>query len=541
MRNREPWFPSQFILSPEGPYEDEFGVRHSPAHGRDRCLARRDGREGPRPGHHHRQGHRRGGQAAWRRPGGAPGDRLLRGEHGGERHLYHRRRGGTGEGAIRDPGRPVPRQGAGNQAHHAESGQPGGQLYAQGRPAPAGRAGRDRRERGDLDQKAPLRDRQGLGRPDPGCARHDRTWRAGRQGGGRAGRVALGGPRFRVGGPALRGHQHLGEPEPAHHHRRHDQPGHPRRHRLRGYRADRGDQGRRGELALRLRRRQRRHPDLHQAGEEPGRRQAPGDRAQRGGRVLREPAHPGVAEQSVPDPYRRQRGDLVRRWERRRHRSVDDGPDPPARENGAVRNPVPPAPIPKPDRIADNPYPSYHDFQAEALHPGVFYTNYASIGQRRGSTNFNGSFENTRTDGVIFGLKGFTRQNFRLNVDQQLTPRVDLEISSFYGRSDNHPLSDPGSPTSGTHQAGQLGPFFAITFLPPYFDLFGTNPDGTPFTAKMPPGWTNVSNPLYSLANVQRDQVRSRFTGGGKVRWRMLDWLTGEANYNFDQEGDDYN
>jgi TonB-linked SusC/RagA family outer membrane protein len=209
--------------------------------------------------------------------------------------------------------------------------------------------------------------------------------------------------------------------------------------------------------------------------------------------------------------------------------------------NGAVIDPLTTAPILKPDRIADNPYPSYHDFQAEALHPGVFYTNYASIGQRRGSTNFNGSFENTRTEGVIFGLKGFTRQNFRLNVDQQLTPRVDLEISSFYGRSDNHPLSDPGSPTSGTQQAGQLGPFFAITFLPPYFDLFGTNPDGTPFTAKMPPGWTNVSNPLYSLANVQRDQVRSRFTGGGKVRWRMLDWLTGEANYNFDQEGDDYN
>jgi hypothetical protein len=199
------------------------------------------------------------------------------------------------------------------------------------------------------------------------------------------------------------------------------------------------------------------------------------------------------------------------------------------------------APTQKADHVADNPYPIYHDFQSEVLHPGVFYTNYLSIGQRRGATNFNASFENTKTGGVIFGLQGFGRQNFRLNVDQQLTPRLDLELSTFYGRSDNHPLTDPGSPTSNTLQGNQLGPFFSITFLPPYFDLFGTNPDGTPYTAKMPAGWTNTANPLYSLANVDREQVRSRFTGGGRARWRMLDWLTAEGNYNFDQETDNYN
>src|ERR1041384_3328511 len=461
MRNREPWFPSQFILSPEGPYEDEFGVRHSPAHGRDRCLARRDGREGPRPGHHHRQGHRRGGQAAWRRPGGAPGDRLLRGEHGGERHLYHRRRGGTGEGAIRDPGRPVPRQGAGNQAHHAESGQPGGQLYAQGRPGPA----------------IKLRGATSI---------------AGSQN-----------PLIIIDGTISRATLADIASEDI-----------ERIEVIKGAAASSlyGSDAANGVIQIFTKR---------------GKNLADGKLLV----TARNEVGASFVSRRIPvslsNPY-------LTHTDANGVTSFVDG-------NGPFIDPLTPPPILKPDRIADQPYPSYHDFQAEALHPGVFYTNYASIGQRRGSTNFNGSFENTRTEGAIFGLKGFTRQNFRLNVDQQLTPRVDLEISSFYGRSDNHPLSDPGSPTSGTQQAGQLGPFFAITFLPPYFDLFGTNPDGTPFTAKMPPGWTNVSNPLYSLANVQRDQVRSRFTGGGKVRWRMLDWLTGEANYNFDQEGDDYN
>lgn len=198
-------------------------------------------------------------------------------------------------------------------------------------------------------------------------------------------------------------------------------------------------------------------------------------------------------------------------------------------------------PVLKPDHIQDLPYPGvYHNHQKEVLHPGLFYTNYLSIGQRRGSTNFNASFENTHTEGVIFGLKGFGRQNFRLNVDQQLTPRVDLELSSFYGRSNNNPLTDPGSALSGTQQANQLGPLFGITFLPPFVDLFAKNPDGTPFLAEMPGGWINSTNPLYELANRKRDAERSRFTGGGRLRWRMLDWLTGEANYNFDQERDDF-
>ena len=189
----------------------------------------------------------------------------------------------------------------------------------------------------------------------------------------------------------------------------------------------------------------------------------------------------------------------------------------------------------KPDHISDNPYPVYHDHQKEVLHPGLFYTNYVSIGQRRGATNFNASFENTHTEGVIFGLKGFGRQNFRLNVDQSLTPRVDFELSSFYGRSNNNPLTDPRA-----LQGNQLGPFFGITFVPPYVDLLAKNPDGSPFKAQIQDNFTNATNPLYNLANEKRDSERSRFTGGGRLRWRMLDWLTGEANYNFDQEREDY-
>jgi TonB-linked SusC/RagA family outer membrane protein len=181
------------------------------------------------------------------------------------------------------------------------------------------------------------------------------------------------------------------------------------------------------------------------------------------------------------------------------------------------------------DLVADNPFPHYFDHQGRLAQPGVFLTNYVSIGQRKGSTNFNVSFQNTKTEGVIFGIKGFNRQNFRINVDQQLTPRLDLSFSSFYGRSNNNDAAQ-----------GPGAPFFAVTFVEPNIDIFATNPDGSPYRAFIPDRVANASNPLYELVNRIRENDRSRFTGAGKLRWRIADWLTAEGNYNFDQDKDDF-
>ncbi|MGE0442047.1 MAG: SusC/RagA family TonB-linked outer membrane protein [Gemmatimonadales bacterium] len=181
------------------------------------------------------------------------------------------------------------------------------------------------------------------------------------------------------------------------------------------------------------------------------------------------------------------------------------------------------------DLVADNPFPQYYDHQSEVAQPGVFLTNYVSVGQRKGQTNFNASFQNTKTEGVIFGVKGFTRQNFRINVDQQLTPRLDLSFSSFYGRSNNNDAAQ-----------GPGAPFFSLTFVEPNTDLFATNPDGSPYRAFIPDKLSNASNPLYNLFNETRENDRSRFTGAGKLRWRIRDWLTAEGNYNFDQDKDDF-
>ncbi len=183
----------------------------------------------------------------------------------------------------------------------------------------------------------------------------------------------------------------------------------------------------------------------------------------------------------------------------------------------------------KPDRIADVPYATVYDQQGQVLTHGPFYTNYISIGQRRGNTNFNVSFQNTKQDGVIILLKGYNRQNFRVNVDQALTPRLDLSVGGFFGKSNNNQVAQgPGSP------------FFAVTFVEPNINLAAPNPDGTPYAAKIPYRLSNAENPLYRLANEQINTDRSRYSGNVKATYRLLDWLSLEGNYNYDQEASNY-
>lgn len=185
--------------------------------------------------------------------------------------------------------------------------------------------------------------------------------------------------------------------------------------------------------------------------------------------------------------------------------------------------------IPEEDGIADNPYKVVHDPQKESLRPGRFVTNYISVGQRKGSTNYNASFQNTRTEGILFGIKGYTRQNARVNLDQVFSDRLDVSVGTFYAKSDNDQTTQgPGSP------------FFALTFVEPDVDLFAKNPDGSPFAAKIPNRVANASNPLYALNNIKNTTNRTRYTGTGRGRFRVFDWLTAEGNFNYDEESNSY-
>ena len=183
----------------------------------------------------------------------------------------------------------------------------------------------------------------------------------------------------------------------------------------------------------------------------------------------------------------------------------------------------------KADQISDNPYQQTYDQLGQVFHDGNLMTNYVSFGQRRGENNFNASFQNYKDGGVLNLLNGFSRQNFRVNLDQSLSDKIDLSTGAFYGRSH-------------ADQPEDTGIFFGLRFLEPNIDLLAPNKDGTPYIAniKQPPASGNLSNPLYGLSQRQINNDRDRFTGTFKTRYRPLTWLTAEANVNYDVAGQNY-
>ncbi|MEK7403030.1 MAG: SusC/RagA family TonB-linked outer membrane protein [Gemmatimonadota bacterium] len=182
----------------------------------------------------------------------------------------------------------------------------------------------------------------------------------------------------------------------------------------------------------------------------------------------------------------------------------------------------------KPNQIADNPFSIYRNHWDQVVTGGSYATQYVSIGQRRGPTNFNASLQNTKNEGVIFGLGGYNRQNYRLNLDQRVRSNVDASWSAFFGKS-----------TNGRTEEGQGGPFFGLMFLQPDVNILAANPDGTPYIAKIPLSGdvANDFNPMYELANRKINQNRNRFSGSSRVRWRLNDWLSSEGSFGYDQEG----
>jgi TonB-linked SusC/RagA family outer membrane protein len=187
--------------------------------------------------------------------------------------------------------------------------------------------------------------------------------------------------------------------------------------------------------------------------------------------------------------------------------------------------------IPEADLISDNSYPVVYDQLGQVFRSGTFLTNYVSVGQRNANSNFNTSFQNTRDYGVLDIVKGYSRQNFRLNADISLNPKLDIQSGAFFAQS----TSDEADESAGS-------PFFQLRFLEPNIDLKANNTDGSPYKAniRQAPASGNVGNPLYYFNNIKNDYDRNRFTGTFKLRYKPFTWLTAEGNSNFDKLNGSY-
>jgi TonB-linked SusC/RagA family outer membrane protein len=153
--------------------------------------------------------------------------------------------------------------------------------------------------------------------------------------------------------------------------------------------------------------------------------------------------------------------------------------------------------------------------------PALNAQNYASADGRSGTTNFHVSLSNLSDGAVMPGDLPYNRTNLRVNVDQAVSEKVQVQASGMYARSKG--------PTSN-------GDLHALTRIPAGTDLLAPDPnDSTHYVVKADPNNTEATNPIYENEQYTNEQDRGRFLGSLNVRYSPTTWVDIDANGSYDR------
>ena len=194
----------------------------------------------------------------------------------------------------------------------------------------------------------------------------------------------------------------------------------------------------------------------------------------------------------------------------------------------------------KDDHFMDSPYPTrqqsptgYYRNQLQTwLQSNTITNNYLTLGYRKGNTNFMASFSRLGDPGIMPILSGFKRQNFRFNLDQGITDKVDVSASMMYGSTS----SDQG-------QVAGAGDFFGLLQAPPDINLAHPPTNGAAGTDTVLYA-NNIDknidpqqrgNPLYDILHTNNSNQTERIFGAFTARYRPLTWLALDATYGTDR------
>jgi TonB-linked SusC/RagA family outer membrane protein len=109
-----------------------------------------------------------------------------------------------------------------------------------------------------------------------------------------------------------------------------------------------------------------------------------------------------------------------------------------------------------------------------------------------------------KNDGGVMANTGFEKQSLRVNIEQDISDRVLLQVGSNF----MHTLARRG--LSNNDNAG-VSPYMVFPFTPNIFDL-SEQPDGT-----FPDNPFERSNPLQTLANMSNDEDVWRLVGSARL------------------------
>ncbi len=183
------------------------------------------------------------------------------------------------------------------------------------------------------------------------------------------------------------------------------------------------------------------------------------------------------------------------------------------------------------DGLQDNPYPNFQDYQDQTFRNGNFFTNYLAVQGRNATTNFLVSAQRLDNQGVFNFVDGYERNSFRLNVDHQISDKLNVEVSSMYSASTSNEL-----PANGTTALVNN-----ILFILPIYDLSAPNEeDGSLYDWDIDSTSAGIRNPFYTLANRDITVKRTRLIGNIKANYDFNDWLSFNGSIALDRSTNNF-
>ncbi len=169
---------------------------------------------------------------------------------------------------------------------------------------------------------------------------------------------------------------------------------------------------------------------------------------------------------------------------------------------------------------ADNPFARYIDHQRNFFNSGLYSSTYVAVAGNNGKTNFLIDYEYNRQEGVLFATNGYKRNNFRINVDHKLTDKLKVSTSNLIV------FTKEGNP-------GSYSSFYNLLYLDPDIDLYQLNSDGSPYKI-IPDTFSIATNPLYPLANINKQAERTSLIGNLTATYDLLPWISFNMKYTYE-------
>lgn len=170
-------------------------------------------------------------------------------------------------------------------------------------------------------------------------------------------------------------------------------------------------------------------------------------------------------------------------------------------------------------------FPRMYDPVKSATTSGLFNNATFDMTGRYNNTGVYASASSLRQEGAVEFLRGYNRNTFRLNADQQVNDKWTTQVNTFY--SNNTQYLD--------------GEFFRLTRVPVGVDLLRRDSFGRLFVRSNPlnQGDQNA-NPLYWNEANQGRQQTDRFLASNTTRFAPTSWLDFEGNASYDRRRWDY-